>query len=209
MIQDHIKSRRNHFKTFSRQFSSFISYSTERSATIQSLKVGIVYRLAQILLLSYIIGWELLHNKGYQVFDHVSSSATTKVKGQGFLPINSTKHFQMNRNDSNYYEKLFSFDPNVSYHMLDTADYVIPPNEYNSVFIMTNFIKTEQKQDVCEEVPIVIFLNMEHFLRLYYTCIYLKEYSKYKAKCISDLDCQNLGPYINSWNGTLNLNLMQ
>ncbi len=32
------------------------TYSTVRSATIQSYRVGIVYRLAQLVLLSYIIG---------------------------------------------------------------------------------------------------------------------------------------------------------
>ena len=36
--------------------------------------------------------------------------------------------------------------------MLDTADYVVPPNEFNSIFIMTNFIKTEQMRSECEEV---------------------------------------------------------
>jgi hypothetical protein len=33
-------------------------------------------------------------------------------------------------------------------------DYIIPPSEYNSIFIMTNYIETEQKQGVCDEVGI-------------------------------------------------------
>ncbi len=33
-----------------------LTYSTEREATIQSKRVGIVYRVAQILILAYIIG---------------------------------------------------------------------------------------------------------------------------------------------------------
>ena len=31
-------------------------------------------------------------------------------------------------------------------------DYVIPPNEYNSIFIMTNFIETIQTPGNCDEV---------------------------------------------------------
>ncbi len=35
---------------------NIFTYSTVRSATIQSYRVGIVYRTAQLVLLSYIIG---------------------------------------------------------------------------------------------------------------------------------------------------------
>jgi hypothetical protein len=31
-------------------------------------------------------------------------------------------------------------------------DYIIPANEYNSIFIMTNFIETQQSQGFCDEV---------------------------------------------------------
>lgn len=46
------------------------------------------------------------------------------------------------------------------YRIFDTPDYVIPPNEYNSVFIMTNYIDTIQKQGFCDAVSIhsLIFL---------------------------------------------------
>ncbi len=36
--------------------------------------------------------------------------------------------------------------------IFDTTEYVIPPNEYNSIFVMTNFIETEQIPGTCEEV---------------------------------------------------------
>jgi hypothetical protein len=49
-----------------------LSYSTVRSATIKSYKVGIIYRLAQLLLLFYIVGWELILQKGYQATETVS-----------------------------------------------------------------------------------------------------------------------------------------
>lgn len=35
-------------------------------------------------------------------------------------------------------------------------DYVVPPNEYNSIFIMTNFIETYQTQGTCPEVFLII-----------------------------------------------------
>ena len=37
-------------------FSGTLSYSTVRSATIESKAVGIVYRITQLVILSYIIG---------------------------------------------------------------------------------------------------------------------------------------------------------
>ena len=82
----------------------------------------------------------------------MSSVVTTKVKGQGFVPINKLRDKSLNKSDPLYYEKLFSLNPNVSYKILDTADYIIPPNEYNSIFVMTNFIKTIQTQGYCDEV---------------------------------------------------------
>lgn len=133
-------------------FFDVFTYSTARSATIKSLRVGIVYRIAQVLLLSYIIGWELLHNKGYQVFETVSSAVTTKVKGQGFVPVDLMLEKRPNYSDPNYFHDLFSLKPNINYKILDTADYIIPPNEYNSMFIMTNFIKTQQSPGFCDEV---------------------------------------------------------
>lgn len=134
------------------RFLGFFVYSTVRSATIKSHRVGIVYRLAQFVLLIYIIGWELIYKKEYQAFDSVSSSVTTKVKGQGFVPINATINRSLNKNDPFYYQKMFEFDSNKTYRLLDTADYVVPPNEYNSIFIMSNFIETIQTQGRCDEV---------------------------------------------------------
>jgi hypothetical protein len=47
---------------------------------------------------------------------------TTKVKGQGFIPINKTLKARVkNQTDLEYYEKLFSYDLNSHLHILDTA----------------------------------------------------------------------------------------
>ena len=50
------KIRYKRDKFFSLFISYALTYSTERSVTIQSIKVGIAYRLSQILILAYIIG---------------------------------------------------------------------------------------------------------------------------------------------------------
>jgi hypothetical protein len=55
----------------------------------------------------------------------------TKVKGEGFAPINAADR-TLNKNDPDYYKKLFQFNPNYTYRIVDPGDYVIPPNEYNS-----------------------------------------------------------------------------
>lgn len=70
--------------------------------------------------------WE----KGYQEMDSVVSSVTTKAKG-----VTRT-----NTSD-------------LGFRIWDVADYVIPAQEENSLFVMTNMIVTlKQTQGVCPEV---------------------------------------------------------
>jgi hypothetical protein len=38
------------------------------------------------------------------------------------------------------------------FRIFDTPDYIIPPNEFNSIFLMTKFIETIQTQSLCGEV---------------------------------------------------------
>jgi hypothetical protein len=112
--------------------------------------------------------WDFIINKSYQAQDVVSSAVTTKVKGQGFLPLNLTKDKFLNRKDLPL-DKQYGLDPNTQYVMFDTGDYVIPANEYNSIFIMTNFVKTKQTQSQCDEVKqsvIDIFLKIVSILSL-------------------------------------------
>lgn len=120
----------------------------------------------------------MFHKKGYQEFDSVSSVVTTKVKGQGFVPVNATIDRSITQSDPQFISKMLDLNPNVTYKILDTADYIVPPNEYNSIFIMTNYIQTVQTQGACDE-----------------------EVSKLKAVCSRHEDCQNLGTFMNAWNG--------
>jgi hypothetical protein len=63
--------------------------------------------------------WSIVYKKGYQRFDTVSSTVTTKVKGLGW--INATNTSRSHNNGLG------------NFRLFDTADYVIPGNEYNSV----------------------------------------------------------------------------
>ncbi len=82
----------------------------------------------------------IIHNKAYQTFESVTSSVRTKVKGEGFAPINAIDK-KLNKNDPDYYRKLFEFNPNYTYRILDPGDYVIPPNEYNSYEFIYLFLR--------------------------------------------------------------------
>jgi hypothetical protein len=69
---------------------------------------------------------------------------TTKVKGLGYYSLNTNSQMvQLNS----------TLEPmSKKFRIFDTADYVIPPNEYNAIFIMTNFIETIQTIGNCDAV---------------------------------------------------------
>lgn len=92
------------------------SYSTVRLAKVQSIQVALIFRLIQLVIIGYIIGWErkkvlfsfriremvnsfvlsktrytIIYEKGYQQLDSVSSAVTTKVKGLGYLFLDEEK----------------------------------------------------------------------------------------------------------------------
>nr|AFQ41092.1 purinergic receptor P2X4 subunit variant 2 [Cavia porcellus] len=106
-------------------------YDTPRIVLIRSRKVGLMNRAVQLLILAYVIGWVFLWEKGYQEKDSVVSSVTTKAKG-----VAQTNTSQL------------------GFRIWDVADYVIPAQEENSLFIMTNMIITvNQTQGTCPEIP--------------------------------------------------------
>ncbi|XP_065424161.1 P2X purinoceptor 4 isoform X2 [Chrysemys picta bellii] len=75
--------------------------------------------------------WVFVWEKGYQETDSVVSSVTTKVKG---ITMTNTSELGL--------------------RIWDVADYVIPPQGENTLFIMTNLIITlNQTQGYCPELP--------------------------------------------------------
>ncbi|XP_040475881.1 P2X purinoceptor 4 isoform X1 [Ursus maritimus] len=106
-------------------------YDTPRIVLIRSRKVGLMNRAVQLLILAYVIGWVFVWEKGYQETDSVVSSVTTKAKG---VTVTNTS--------------------TLGFRVWDVADYVIPAQEENSLFIMTNMIITmNQTQGFCPELP--------------------------------------------------------
>uniref|UniRef100_A0A8C3J796 Purinergic receptor P2X 4 n=1 Tax=Calidris pygmaea TaxID=425635 RepID=A0A8C3J796_9CHAR len=110
--------------------SFLFEYDTPRIVLIRSRKVGLMNRAVQLAILAYVIGWVFVWEKGYQETDSVVSSVTTKVKGVALTNTSA-----------------------LGARIWDVADYVIPPQEENTVFVMTNVILTlNQRQGHCPEV---------------------------------------------------------
>lgn len=153
---------------FSSIFFGYFSYSTTREFKAHSLYVAVIFRIIQLAIICYVIGWDLITNKSYQSFDPVSATVTTKVKGLGFV---------QSKNQTQLLDNGFVVNSGSQYKMFDTADYIIPGNEYNSIFIKSNFVQTKQTQTTCDEDP-----------------------TKQNAKCKTDEDCKK-DISSNSWNG--------
>ncbi|CAF0749307.1 unnamed protein product [Rotaria sordida] len=113
-------------------FRGFVyEYETPKIVTIHSISIALMCRLIQILILIYGIVYLMIHKKGYQETNtSIISSITLKVKGIGY---NQT-------------------GPNQTL-VIDGADYIVPPQENNALFLMTNFIRTDQEHRRCAESP--------------------------------------------------------
>ena len=66
---------------FRSSVSGLFHYDTPRSLRIQSKFVGIVNHLVKVVIVSYIVLWVIILQKGYQETDQVESSVTTKLSG--------------------------------------------------------------------------------------------------------------------------------
>ncbi|PRD32702.1 UNVERIFIED_CONTAM: P2X purinoceptor 4 [Trichonephila clavipes] len=123
---------------------SLFSYETPKIVQIKSILVGVISRVVQLIIVSYIIGYAIVYKKGYQEFSEVESSVTTKVKGIAFT----------NFSDEAFNPKILH--PEWYRRVWDVADFVIPPSENGATFIATNIIITaNQTQGTCPEDPSV------------------------------------------------------
>ena len=61
--------------------SAFFEYETPKVVTVQNVPLGILRLLLQILVISFVVFYQLWYAKGYQEFAEVEASVTTKVKG--------------------------------------------------------------------------------------------------------------------------------
>ncbi|XP_042271152.1 P2X purinoceptor 5-like isoform X1 [Thunnus thynnus] len=116
-------------------FCSLFDYKTEKYIVAKNKRVGVLYRLIQLSIIGYLIGWVFVSKKGYQETDEaIQSSVITKLKGTSMT--NTTE------------SGLLVWGP---------EDYVIPPQGEAVFFIVTNFLETpNQKLGYCAESPKVL-----------------------------------------------------
>ncbi|XP_031752843.1 P2X purinoceptor 1 isoform X1 [Xenopus tropicalis] len=112
--------------------SSFLfEYDTPRMVLVRDKKVGLTFRMIQLGVLAYIIGWVFVYEKGYQTVDGIISSVSVKIKGLAVTDL-----------------------PSIGTEIWDAVDYVFPPQGDSSFVVMTNFITTaDQKMGYCNELP--------------------------------------------------------
>lgn len=126
--------------------SVFFEYDTPKIVHIRSISIGIINRVVQFAIIGYILGWVFIYNHGYQQTDIGISGTTTKIKGVAYTD---------------------ELDSRIGKRLWDASDIVIPAEENNAFFVMTNMITTnQQKQDQCPESDSVA-----------------------DAKCTNDSDC--------------------
>ncbi|XP_034540259.1 P2X purinoceptor 5 [Notolabrus celidotus] len=111
-------------------FVSLLNYKTEKYVIAENRKIGILFRLYQLAVLGYIIGWVFVVKKGYQEREEaIQSSVITKLKGVTLTNSSDT-----------------------GLHLWSSEDYVIPPNGEQVFFIVTNYIETpNQRLGFCAE----------------------------------------------------------
>uniref|UniRef100_A0A3P9MDQ7 P2X purinoceptor n=1 Tax=Oryzias latipes TaxID=8090 RepID=A0A3P9MDQ7_ORYLA len=114
-------------------FVSLLNYKTEKYVIAENRRIGILFRLYQLAVLGYIIGWVFVVKKGYQEKDEaVQTSVITKVKGVSLINSSQTGPY-----------------------LWSAEDYVIPPNGEQVFFIVTNYIETpNQRLGFCAEVSV-------------------------------------------------------
>ncbi|PAA66870.1 hypothetical protein BOX15_Mlig014818g1 [Macrostomum lignano] len=112
--------------------ATLFEYETQKVIAISSYKIGLIYRGIQMLIVTYVIGWVMLREKGYQSFETVVSGVTTKLKGLEYTN--------------------FTEIPSIGDRIWDVADWAVPPQMNSAFFVTTNVVITKnQSQTTCEE----------------------------------------------------------
>uniref|UniRef100_A0A3Q2QLN0 P2X purinoceptor n=1 Tax=Fundulus heteroclitus TaxID=8078 RepID=A0A3Q2QLN0_FUNHE len=111
-------------------FFSLLNYKTEKYVIAENRKIGILFRLYQLAVLGYIIGWVFVAKKGYQEReDAIQTSVFTKLKGVSLTNTSETGPY-----------------------LWSPEDYVIPQSGEQVFFVVTNYIETpNQRLGFCAE----------------------------------------------------------
>uniref|UniRef100_A0A8C2FZZ0 P2X purinoceptor n=1 Tax=Cyprinus carpio TaxID=7962 RepID=A0A8C2FZZ0_CYPCA len=118
-------------RTWGNIFFSLLDYKTEKFVIAKNKKVGVLFRLFQLGVIGYLIGWVFLWKKGYQETEEaIQSSVITKLKG---VDLTNSSQFGL--------------------QLWGAEDYVIPPQGERIFFVVTNYIVTpNQRLGYCPEV---------------------------------------------------------
>ncbi|KAI5089237.1 P2X purinoceptor 5 [Silurus meridionalis] len=110
--------------------NSIFDYKTEKFFIAKNKKIGLLFRIFQLAVIVYLIGWVFVWKKGYQETEkNIHSSVFTKLKGVAL--INTTDR---------------------GLHVWGAEDYVIPSQGGNVFFIVTNYLETpNQTLSLCAE----------------------------------------------------------
>jgi len=103
---------------------NLLTYQSVRYIKVDNWKLGIVYYGLQGIIFMYILVYSIIVKKGYQEYDNLIGSISTKMKGTALSD-----------------DKASVFDAN---------DLVIPPQEENALFLATTFIRTHQSRFSCD-----------------------------------------------------------
>ncbi|XP_022108443.1 P2X purinoceptor 4-like isoform X2 [Acanthaster planci] len=118
-----------------------LEYDTQKIVHIKNKTIGFLNRLIQLAIVAYVIGYAIIYKKAYQSTDTVISSVTTKLKGVSYTNISGLP--DLNIKDTTPYDRIW-----------DVSDYVVPPQQSNAFFVMTNMIITpNQQRGQCPEDP--------------------------------------------------------
>ncbi|OWA51563.1 P2X purinoceptor 4 [Hypsibius exemplaris] len=130
IIESFAQLRRRFAEKFVRYGKAFLfQYETPRVVTMRSRRIGLTYRIVQLALFVYLIGYVFIYSKSYQRFDYADGSVVSKVRGilQGSDQTNRTQ-------------------------IWDSNDFVVPAQESNAFFVATNIVFTKnQYQGNCPE----------------------------------------------------------
>jgi len=97
-------------------------FETIRLVTVQSWRLGVLYRLMQIAVFMYIALYAIWYKKGYQASSSIDGVVFTKIKGVAQADDNNT---------------------------YDASDLVVPPSENLAAFLATSFRETNQDRSQC------------------------------------------------------------
>jgi len=106
-------------------FGEYMVYTTTKELKVGNRFIAGVYLFGMLVIIIYVIGWTIVHKKGYQQIDYPNGYVSTKVKGFSFYPNNTNRFF-------------------------DSIDVVVPAVEMDALFLTSAGVMTRQTWDVCE-----------------------------------------------------------